>query len=218
MSLFLLIGSTVVYSSLVFGVKKNKESETIITPDEYNPLKILPPGVKPSPTPTPPQQKSYFSTTVLTGVDLENCKSHLPAIMTESNAFITKATDMEKQLISLHMGVEQYYQSVILPSGKILPGYDALLAQELLTEENFSYNLKEYSKTGESLTCTSNNPQAAITQLTLQGNTILSLLQTQKRSLQTTVQNASQKLRVLKATPIGTASRSITPTIGVPTR
>lgn len=214
-SLLLLVGSIVVYSSLVFGVKKHKESETIITPDEYNPLKILPPGVKPSPTPTSPQQKSYFESTVLTGIDLENCKTHLPIIMTESKAFITSANDMEKQLITQHMGIEHYYQSVILPSGKILPGYDTLLAQELLTERDFSDKIKEYSQSVENLSCTSNNPQAAITQLTLQGNTILSLLQTQKRSLQTTLQNVSQRLRVIKLTPtrIATPIRS-----GVPPR
>lgn len=74
----------------------------------------------PSPFPSP---RSGLSET-----RLRSCEARQDAVKTRMNSLVRLATNMETKFDSIAQRVKDFYTNTLVPSGKTLPNYDALVA------------------------------------------------------------------------------------------
>lgn len=105
-----------------------------------------------------------FGKDKLEGTRLNSCKEVEKNLTTRSTHLSELVTNMEKVFTAIAQRVENYYITKLVPTGKTLPNYDALVA-DITTKQNAIAPLVDAaSKDFSGFTCGSDNPKAQITQ------------------------------------------------------
>ncbi len=105
-----------------------------------------------------------FGKDKLEGERLNACKEIEKNLTTRSTHLSDLVTNMEHLFTGIAQRVENYYITKLVPAGKVLPNYDALVA-DITTKENAIAPLVDAAnKDFTGFTCGSDNPKAQITQ------------------------------------------------------
>ena len=174
-------------------------------------------GVQSSGIPTQGQSHiPAFAQVHLQDAKLRACQAVSTSVITRSTHLVDLVTQMEKTFTSIADGVEQYYLTKVVPTGKTLPNYDALVA-DISTKQNSLAPLVQTAQTdASSFSCTGNNPAAQLTQYRTDMQGVLKGLQ----DYRTAVKNLIVAVRTLpsvnpskvpSATPTTTVTPSVTP-------
>ncbi len=127
--------------------------------------------------------KPSFAQVHLQEGKLRACQAISSSVTTRSTHLVDLVTRMEKTFTSIADGVEQYYLTKVVPTGTILPNYDALVA-DITTKENAIAPLVEAAQADATgFSCTGNNPAAQLTQYRTDMQGVLKGLQDYRTSI-----------------------------------
>ena len=157
-----------------------------------------------------------FAQIRLQNAKLRACEAKASSIMKRSNHLVKLVDKMIKVFTSIAGGVEQYYLTKVVPTGTILPSYDALVA-DIATKENAIAPLLQAAQDDASnFSCTGNNPKAQLIQYRTDMQAVIKAL----KEYRTSVRNLIVAVRTLPSikgtiTPSATPSVTLIPTITI---
>lgn len=100
----------------------------------------------------------------LTEAKLKVCQNREKAIQQRSNQLAKMAKNMLTTFEKIANRVEQYYTSKVVPSGKTVSNYDALMAEIASKKEVVQTALNKVTTGAEAFSCTSDDPKGQLTQ------------------------------------------------------
>jgi len=99
----------------------------------------------------------------LTEVKLKVCQNKEAAIQKRSTQLAKMAENMETVFDQIATRVETYYTSKVVPSGKTVTNYDALVADIAAKKKVVQTDLEKASADATAFKCTSDDPKAQLT-------------------------------------------------------
>lgn len=154
-----------------------------------------------------------FGKDKLEGDRLKSCQEVEKNLTTRSSHLSDLTTNIEKVFTAIAQRVENYYLTKLVPAGKTLPDYDALVA-DITTKQNAIAPLVDAAnKDFTSFTCGSDNPKAQITQFRVDMQAVKGALQ----DYRTSIKNLIVAIRTLggaespepSASPTATSSSTL---------
>lgn len=227
-SIFSFLIATILFSSQVFAIgkpesnatKSNGEANSNSANTKRISLSVDSEGINDS-SQSGNTKKQFgrshmppFAQLRLQNAKLKACEAKSASITSRSNHLVQLADKMIKVFTSIAGGVEQYYLTKVVPTGAILPNYDALVA-DIATKENAIAPLLQAAKDDASnFSCTGNNPGAQLTQYKTDMQAVIRGL----KEYRTSVKNLIVAVRTLPSlkgtiTPSATPSVTLIPTV-----
>lgn len=114
---------------------------------------------QPSPLPTPRHG--------LTQASLRSCQAKETAVKARMSALVRLATNMEDKFDAIAKRVEDFYTSKVLPSGKSVPNYAALVADIDAKKGIVQTDLTAAQDKVNAFNCTTDDPRGLLTQFRL---------------------------------------------------
>jgi len=140
----------------------------------------------------------------LTEAKLKACQNRENAIQTRSKQLTKTAENMLTTFDKIAERVEQYYTSKVVPSGKTVPNYDALVADITSKKQTVQTDLDKATADATAFSCTGNDPKGQLTQFRTD-------MQTVKKDLKE-YRTAIKNLIVAVRKVTGTTNSSPSPT------
>lgn len=165
------------------------------------------------------EHKPAFAEGHLRDAKLRACQAHSKSITTRSTHINELVLRMEKTFDSIAQGIENHYLTKLVPEGKTLSNYDALVAA-IQTQKNALIPLLLATQTDvTSFSCDGNNPSAQLTQYRTNMQAVIQGLQAYKKAVRNlivgvaSVQGVTEK-ETNKPSPkvLPTSSIELTPT------
>ena len=153
-------------------------------------------GGKPSPFPTPRH--------TLTQTSLRSCEARQDAIKTRMDSLVKLATNIEDKFDSIAKRVEDFYTNTVLPSGKSVSNYDALVANISAKKDVVTNDLTDAQTKVAAFSCTTDDPKGLLTQFRID----MQKVKTDLKSYRTTIKNLIVAVRPLAPSPEPEASES----------
>lgn len=140
----------------------------------------------------------------LTESKLKACQNRENAIQTRSKQLIKMAENMLTTFDKIVSRAEEYYTSKVVPSGKTVSNYDALVADIATKKQTTQTDLDKATADATAFSCTGNDPKGQLTQFRTD-------MQTVKKDLKD-YRTAIKNLIVAVRSVIGTTESSPSPT------
>lgn len=188
-SFVILLASFVVFSSQVLAVGNSN-----VTGIANRPL-IATEGAKQGQSRIP-----AFAQIRLEAAKLKACEALSKNIATRSAHMNDRVVRMEKTFDSIAQGVENHYLTKLVPEGKIVSNYDALVADIQTQKSALTPLLAAIQTDISNFSCTGNNPAAQLTQYRTDMKAVIQGLQAYKKAV--------RNLIVAVASVQGTAKRN----------
>ena len=102
--------------------------------------------------------------TRLTEAKLKVCQNRENAIETRSKQLTKAAGNMLTTFDKIAERAEQYYTAKVVPSGKIVANYDALVAEIASKKQTVQTDLDKATADATAFSCTGNDPKGQLTQ------------------------------------------------------
>lgn len=100
----------------------------------------------------------------LTEAKLKACQNKENAIQKRSKQLAKTAENMLTKFDQIASRVEQYYTAKVVPSGKTVANYDALVADIAAKKQIIRTDLNKATADATSFSCTGNDPKGQLTQ------------------------------------------------------
>lgn len=136
----------------------------------------------------------------LTEAKLKACQNRENAIQKRSTQLAKTAENMLTTFDKIAAKVEQYYTSKVVPSGKTVANYDALVADIATKKQTTQTDLDKATADAAAFSCTGNDPKGQLTQFRTN-------MQTVKKDLKE-YRTAIKNLIVAVRSVTGTTERS----------
>ena len=108
----------------------------------------------------------------LTEAKLKACQNRENAIQTRSKQLTKTAENMLTTFDKIAERVEQYYTAKVVPSGKTVADYDALVADIAAKKQTVQTDLDKATADATAFSCTGNDPKGQLTQFRTDMQTI----------------------------------------------
>lgn len=192
-SLVILLASFVVFSSQVLAVSKpssvgglSANTQTYL-PQQNNNQNLGSVANRQSIATGGAQQGQFrvpaFAQSRLQGSKLQACQALSKNISTRSTHMNDLVLKMEKTFDSIAQGIENYYLTKLVPQGKTVANYDALVA-DIQTQKSALLPLLAAIQTDISnFSCDGNNPVAQLTQYRTDMQAVLQGLQSYRKAV-----------------------------------
>lgn len=165
-------------------------------------------------TPNPSRSPKAWGKDRLEDKRLRLCQIHEAEIIKRHESLDDLSSKMFKVFDEITKRVEDFYTNKVVPSGKSLPNYDALVADIASKRLAVQTALTNTQNDIAGFSCTADNPKAQITQYRLDMQAVKKALQ----DYRTSIKNLIVAIRTLvggspepSATPVATATPTPTP-------
>lgn len=139
---------------------------------------------------------------------LRLCKVREKNITNRSSNMVAHAHRLVQVFDSITTRVENYYLSKLLPSGKILPSYDALVADIKVNKDAVTHLLQVAESGATNFKCDGDDPKGQLERFREDMRAVIAGLKTYK----TSVRNLIVAVSLIKGTGVpSTAVTSVTP-------
>lgn len=162
-------------------------------------------------TPNPSRSPKAWGKDRLKDKRLKTCQIHEDEIKKRHKRLEDISSKMFNVFDETAKRVEDYYKNKVVPSGKSLPNYDALVNDVVAKKAAVRTALTNTQNDIAGFTCTADNPKAQITQYRLDMQTVKKALQ----DYRTSIKNLIVAVRTLVGgtpAPSGTPKVTATPT------
>jgi hypothetical protein len=122
------------------------------------------PKVTATPTPRPPVPNVVSPQVRLTAGLLQACQAHEKVITTRLNSLMRMATDMLATFTKIADRVETYYTGTVVPGGKTVDTYDALVADIQTKKTQVETDLTTAQNDANNFVCTGIDPKGHLNQ------------------------------------------------------
>lgn len=159
----------------------------------------------------PPQNNGIGKTTVvraqtktvgigktLGGPNLNSCLARQSAIKTQMSSLVNLSTRMERQFDLIAQRAVDNYNAVVVPSGKIVPNYNALISDVQTKKETVQSALTIAQTESNNFSCTSEDPKLLMTQFRLN----MQMVKVGLKSYRLSIKNLITTLRTVSSEPI----------------
>lgn len=100
----------------------------------------------------------------LTETKLKVCQNREAAIQQRSTRLVKATENMLTKFDQIASRVKQYYTNKVIPSGKTVAGYDALVAEISAKKKVVEEDLQKATTAAQAISCTSSNPREQLQQ------------------------------------------------------
>lgn len=114
---------------------------------------------------------------------LKFCQNKEEVIKKRMSSLTNLVTTMETKFDEIAKRVEEYYTTKVLPSGKTVANYDALVADIAAKKAIVGTDLALAQTNADSFTCTGDNPKGLLTQFRTDMQTVKKALQNYRTSI-----------------------------------
>lgn len=136
---------------------------------------------------------------------LRACEAHMRSIQRRSEHLVRMATKMLTVFAKITQRVQEYYTTVVLPSGRSVANYDALLADIVAKRGAVEVALAQARATAGLFSCTAENPKETLRQFRLDMRGVKQALHAYRKA----VRNLIVAVRTIA--PVSSPSPSISP-------
>ncbi|HET7098997.1 MAG TPA: hypothetical protein VFI61_02075 [Patescibacteria group bacterium] len=133
----------------------------------------------------------------LTEPRLKSCQSREDAVKTRMNSLIRLVTNMESKFDSIAQRVKDFYTNTLVPSGKIVPNYDALVANIQAKKDVITTDLNKAQTDINAFSCTADDPKSLLTSF----RTDMQKVKLDLKDYRTSIKNLIVAVRRLTPTP-----------------
>jgi hypothetical protein len=159
-------------------------------------------------TASPTASPSARASTRLADAKLKACQNREAAIQKRSDQLVRLAANMQDTFTSIATRVKVYYTNVVIPSGKTVSNYDALLAEIATKQTAVTTALAKAQSDATSFSCTSDDPKGQLTQFRSNMQAVKSAL----KDYRTSIKNLIVAVRSITGTTQSSANPTTKPT------
>jgi phage shock protein A len=145
----------------------------------------------------------------LSEAKLKVCQNKQNAIQTRSNQLIEMADNMLTKFDQITLRVEQYYTATVVPGGKTVSNYDALIADIVNKKKAVQSDLNTVSAEAASFSCTDDDPKGQLTQFRID----MQQVKTDLKEFRTAIKNLIVAIRSLTGQTESSSSPSPSPSL-----
>lgn len=128
---------------------------------------------------------------------LRSCKAREDAVKNRMQSLTNLATNIEKVFGSIAMKVEDFYTQKVLPSGRTLSNYDALLADISAKKGIVDMDLSSAADMVGTFSCSSDDPRGLLQNFRI----AMQKVKTDLKNYRTSIKNLIVAVRPLAPTP-----------------
>jgi len=142
--------------------------------------------------------------TKLTEAKLKACQNREAAIQKRSTQLTKTAENMLTKFDSIATRVETHYTSKVVPSGKTVSNYDALVAEIATKKSTVQKDLNKANTDAAAFSCTSDDPKGILTQF----RTDMQAVKQDLKDYRTSIKNLIVAVRSVTGTTESTSNSS----------
>lgn len=117
------------------------------------------------------------------GVATTSCLARQDAVKKQMTSLIDLTTKMEKQFDLITQRAVDYYNNTVVPNGKIVPNYNALIADIQTNKDTVQAALNIAQTNSNNFNCSANNPKLLLSQYRVNMQTVKINLKSYRTSI-----------------------------------
>lgn len=153
-----------------------------------------------------------FVNNKLQGIKLQICERLSRNISKRSQQLVQKAQNMEMIFDRHATAVENYYTGTLVPQGKTVPNYNALVTAIQTDKANVDSFVMPSASSSASFSCNSDNPLAQLEQFRQNMLSVIQALNTYKKSVVNLIVSVAKVAGVGTGNPNASGSSRLVPT------
>ncbi len=142
------------------------------------------------PSGTPPYKR-------LTETRLRSCEAREEAVKTRMNSLVRFSTNIEEKFDAIAQRVQNFYVNKVLPSGKSVANYDALVADIQAKKDIVTKDLADAKAKVDAFSCTTDDPKGLLTDFRLD----MQKVKTDLKNYRSSIKNLIVAVRPLSPSP-----------------